>query len=277
MSIAIVVDSVADLPDDYVAANSIYVIPAIVVIDGKSLEDGYDISREEYYRRLPALKQPPTTAAPSVGSFEQLYEKIFSQGFEKIVSVHISAMLSGVYNSACVAAQRFGERVCVLDSGQLSLGYGFQVIALNDALRAGATLADAIERMNDIQHRLHVIVMLESLEYVYRSGRVSWAAAGLGVLLNLKFFIELKNGVPKRIGETRTRRRGIKRLHHLLMELGPLEYLAILHTNALDDAENFRATITQSVEKGIIIANATPILGIHLGPNGLGFAAVTER
>jgi DegV family protein with EDD domain len=271
---AIVTDSIADLPDDFVSANSVFVVPAILVINGESLLDGKDISRQEYYQLLPALKPSPTTAAPSVGSFEALYESIFAQGFEQIVSIHAPVKLTAIFNAAHTAAQRFGGKVRAIDCGQLTLGMGFQVMALLEALDAGLNLEDAIEKMNDTRRRIRLIAMLDTMEYIHRSGRVSWAAASIGALLNLKPFIELKEGVVHRAGETRTRRRGIERLHALLDELGPLERLAVLHTNAEADARQFLANYGQSIQTKPLIANVTTIIGTHVGPNALGFVTV---
>ncbi|MFZ6029140.1 MAG: DegV family protein [Chloroflexota bacterium] len=274
LSVAVVTDSIADVPEAFVAANPVFVVPAIVVIGGESLEDGKDISREEYYSRLPALKPAPTTAAPAVGTFEQLYQDILSQGYEKVISLHAPVALTAIYRSAYIASQRFGENVRVFDCGQLTLGLGFQVMALVEALRAGACLDEALERMAATRRRIHLVAMLDTLEYIRRSGRVSWAAASLGTLLNLKPFIDVKEGEVRRMGETRTRRRGIERLHGLLAALGPLERLAILHTNAEAEAGEFLAHVRQPVEKPAFIANVTTVIGTHVGPHGLGFVAV---
>jgi DegV family protein with EDD domain len=277
LTTAIVTDSIADLPDEYVAANPVFMVPAILIINGESLLDGKDISRQEYYERLPALKPAPTTAAPSAGSFEALYEGVLGQGFEQIVSIHAPVKLTAIYTAARIAAQRFGGKVRVIDSGQLTLGMGFQIMTLLDGLRTGASLDAAIEKMNDTRRRIRLIAMLDTLEYIHRSGRVSWAAASIGTLLNLKPFIELKEGTVQRVGETRTRRRGIERLHALLDELGPLERLTVLHTNAEADARQFLADCRMITQTEPLITNVTTIIGTHVGPNALGFVAVPMR
>src|SRR5512145_2052738 len=96
LSTAVVTDSIADLPDSFVAVNPVFVVPAILVIAGESFLDCKDISREEYYRRLPSLRPMPTTAAPATGTFEELYEHIFSLGSEQIVSVHAAMSLTAI-------------------------------------------------------------------------------------------------------------------------------------------------------------------------------------
>jgi DegV family protein with EDD domain len=275
-SIAVVTDSIADLPDDFVAAHPLFIVPAILVIEGKSYLDGQDITRETYYQRLPALKPIPTTAAPSAGTFETLYESIFAQGYQQIISIHAPVKLTAIYTAAHIAAERFGRRVQVVDCGQLTLGMGFQVMALLEALRGGAALDEAIEAMNETRRRVRLVAMLDTMEYIRRSGRISWAAASLGALLNLKLFIEVKDGVVQRLGEARTRRRGLERLHAYLDELGPLERLAVLHTNAEADAHQFLAETPAAIHTEPLITNVTTIVGTHVGPNALGFVALPE-
>jgi DegV family protein with EDD domain len=116
--------------------------------------------------------------------------------------------------------------------------------------------------------------MLDTLEYVRRSGRVSWARAQLGNLLRVKPFLEVREGDVLRIGDARTRHKGIERLKQLLQDLGALERLAILHTNAEDDARQILDEIHPDLDTTPLVVNVTTVIGTHVGPNGLGFAAV---
>lgn len=275
-SIAFVTDSTADIPTEQQNLFRIEIVPNILIVEGKCLEDGKDISREEFYRRLPTLKLPPTTSTASSGAYEQVYERVLSQGARQVISVHAASALSGIYNSARVAASRFNERVYVIDSKQLSLGTGFQVLAAAEAAARGATIEKVLETLQKVRLRIRVVAMLDTLEYVRRSGRVSWARARLGSLLNIKPFVEVKEGQVMSIGETRTRRKGIERLKELLLKQGPLERLAILHTNSELDARQILDDINPYLLLTEIspIINVTTIVGVHTGPNGLGFAVV---
>jgi DegV family protein with EDD domain len=276
MSIAIVTDSTADLPLDLVTANSIQVVPAILIINGQQLEDGEGISRQEFYQRLPSMNSLPTTSTPAAGKFEIIYEKLFRSGVEQIVSIHAPALLSGIVNAAQVAAKKFGKKVHILDSGQVTLGLGFQVLGAAEAAGNGLPLADILERVEDIRQRIHLVAMLDTLEYVRRSGRVSWAKASIGTLLQIKPFVGLKDGIVLRLGETRTRHKGIDRLYGFLKELGPLERLAILHTNTESEARQMMQEFIQQVSTSPLIVNVTTVIGTHVGPNALGFVAVTQ-
>lgn len=278
MTTAIVTDSTADLPPELLAEHNIHVIPTILIINGQGKEDGPGISRREFYEQLPKMNPLPTTAAPSSGVFQQLYETLFAQGFRQIISIHAASLLSGIFNAACVAAQPFGERVTVLDSGQVSMGLGFQALAAAEAAastgREGLKLNAILERIENVKQRIVLNAMLDSLEYLRRSGRVSWARASLGALLQIKPFISLKDGIVGRMGEARTRRNGIERLFALLQSKGAMERLAVLHTNAEDEAHSFVERLALPFTP--LVVNVTTVIGTHVGPNALGFVAVVQ-
>lgn len=276
MKIAIVTDSTSDLPPELAEHHHISVVPAILILNGQQYLDGESITREEYYDQLPGLTPPPTTAAPSSGMFDQLYKKLFAAGYEQICSIHAASKLSGIYTAARVAAEGFGDRIRVVDSGQISLGLGFQ--ALEAARTAmGGSLGAVLETIESVQRRLRVVAMLDTLDQLKRSGRVSWVRHGIGSLLRIKLFLEVKQGDVLRLGETRTRSKGTERLAEILAECGPLEQLAILHTNALTEAEQLAARFASLVPAPPMIRNVTTVIGTHVGVRGLGFALVQAQ
>jgi DegV family protein with EDD domain len=276
VKIGIVTDSTADISSELAIKNDIHVVPAIMVIEGRSLEDVKGISREELYRQLPGMKTIPTTAAPSTGTFQKVYEELIKEGIDHICSIHVASTLSGIYNSSLIAAKVFGNRVHVIDSCQVTLGMGFQVLAAAEVARSGKAINEIQKAIEDIRKRIHLVAMLDTLEYVRRSGRVSWARYNLSNLLQIKPFLGIDNGNVIRMGETRTRQKGIERLQKMLSDLGPLERLAVLHTNAEQDAIEFAEHFKELVKHHPLIINVTSIIGVHVGPNGLGFVAVTE-
>ena len=277
MTIAIVTDSTSDIPDHLVEQYQINVVPNVIVIDGRSMLDGKEISREEYYNQLPTLKVQPTTATTSSGMYQELYEKLLESGARYILSIHAPRLLSGIYSAASAAAQVYGDRVRVIDSGQVALGLGYQVLAAAQAALQGASLEAIVALVESVRLRARVIAMLDTLEYVQRSGRVSWARARIGTLLHLKPFVEVRDGQVLSLGETRTRRKGIEHLRELLYRLGPLEQLAILHTNAAEDANYFLSSLVMDIPADPLVVNITTVIGTHTGPNGLGFAAVIRE
>ncbi len=274
MKIGFVTDSTADLPTDLAGKHGIEIVPAIVNIGNNSFSDGIDISREEFYSRLPNLFPSPTTSSPSVGSIQERYEKLLRSGADFVVSIHPPNELSGIFNAARLAAEAFGQRVKVLDSGQVSLGLGFQVIMAAEAATRGAIVDEVTALVEDVRQRVRLAALLDTIEYIHRSGRVSWAAAKIGSLLRLQPLIELRFGIVHRLGLARTRMQGIERLLESLNSWGPLERLAVLHTNAESAARALLEDVKSKVLVQPLLVNVTTAIGTHVGPNGLGFAAV---
>ncbi len=272
--IAIVTDSTADIPAEYAERYQIRVIPNIIIIDGKSLEDGVDITRQEFYEKLVSMKTLPTTATASSGAYQQLYERLLGQGAKNILSIHASSLLSGIYNAAHIAAQEFQDRVLVIDSQQLSLGLGVQVLQAARAASKRESLPAVLSIIEDVRRRIRLIAMLDTLEYIHRSGRVSWARARLGNLLRIKPFVEVKDGSVLSLGEARTYQRGVARLRELLVHQGPIEQLAILHTNAEENARRFLSNLPLPLPENPLLVNVTSVIGTHTGPNGIGFTVV---
>ena len=278
MKLGIVTDSTSDLPQHIIDEHEIEVVPAILVMDGKSYADGKGISREEYYTRLPEMKDSPTTAAPSTGDFVERFQRLFDSGCDHILSIHAAVELTAIVDVARMAAHEFRERITVLDSGSLTLGLGFQVLAAVQAKLEGVGLEGILDAIRSTRERTKVMAALDTMEYLRRSGRVPGAVAALGGLLRIKPIVELLNGEVKPLGAVRTTRQAGQRIYNALRELGPLEHLAILHTNAEHRArqllDELMETVSQSIPRDILMVNVTTVIGTHVGPNGLGFAAV---
>ena len=274
MKIGLVTDSTSDIPVHLADQFGIEIIPVLVNINGKSYTDGLEISREDFYTRLPGMKHPPTTSSPSVGSFQQRYEKLLHAGADSIISIHPPNALSGIFNAARLAAQEFGQRVTVLDSGQLSLGLGYQVLMAAEAAAQGAVRADVLTLVESVRTRVRLTALFDTIEYVRRSGRVSWAAAMISGAFRLQPLIGLRFGIVQRLGQARTRLQGVHRLVEMLNSWGKLERLAVLHTNAEAAAGQLLEDVQSKVSVPPLLVNVTTVIGTHVGPNALGFVAV---
>jgi DegV family protein with EDD domain len=276
MKIGIVTDSTCDLPRSLIEQHELEVIPCILVLEGTEYVDGTGMSREEFYRRLPALRTQPTTAAPSMGDFSTRYESLFSRGCDHILSIHAAGTLTSILDIARQASREIADKVTCLDSTSLSLGLGFQVLAAAEAAELG--LQSALDAIDSTKKRLHVYAALDTMKNLKRSGRVPAVITMLGSLLNVKPLIELANGQVKPLGAARTTQQANARMLDLLLQDGELERLAVLHTGAEKRAREFLNELmqraSQSVPRDILMVNVTTVIGTHVGPNGLGFAAV---
>jgi DegV family protein with EDD domain len=278
MKLGIVTDSTSDLPQYLVGQYDIEVVPSVLIVNGKEYADGQGLSREEFYQRLPGLKTHPTTAAPSIGEFAARYERLFGKGCDHILSIHAAGPLTSIISTARQAAHEFPDRITVVDSLSLSLGLGFQVLAAAENLGNGreATLA----ALESTRRRLHVFAALDTMEYLRRSGRVPAAITILGGMLHIKPLIELTDGEIKAIGAVRTTRQANERMLAFFKSGGGFERLAILHTGAEARAREFLNQLmmqaSRSLPRDILMVNVTTVIGTHVGPNGLGFAAVRK-
>ncbi len=279
MTIKIVADSTCDLPKDIVAEHGITIVPLYINANDRSYLDGVEMTRQEFYQRLPDFDPLPRTAAPNPEMFRQTYERLADEGAAEILSIHISISLSSTVDEARKAAKKITAiPVTVLDSQQLSLGTGFLVVAAAKAAAAGRSLAEIVELVKEMTTRTHVFAALDTVEFLRRSGRISNFASGIANLLSIKPLLKMNNGEPTS-ERVRTNKRAIARLIKLVSDLAPLEELALVHTNAVDRAEELRQRAAHlfPVDKIPLSVDVTPVLGAHLGPGTVGLACVAAR
>ena len=281
MKLGIVTDSTSDLPPHLIQEFKIEVVPSILVIEGQQYADGAGISRNDFYARLPDMKIFPTTAAPSIGEFSARFEKLLTDGCDHILSIHAASQLTAICNVATQAARDFADRVTVVDSGSLSLGLGFQVLAAAESAASDSSIEAALTSLADTRRRLRVSAALDTMDFLRRSGRVPAAITMLGSALSIKPMVELADGQLKPIAAARTTRQADERMLGFLRSGLPLERLAILHTGAETRARNFLTRLMEEsrrdLPRDILIVNVTTVIGAHVGPNGLGFASVRAR
>jgi DegV family protein with EDD domain len=276
--VKIVTDSTADIPGELAAELEITIVPCNVHFGRETYRDGIELSKGEFYTRLETSPTLPTTSAPATGLFEATYRELANETGQ-ILSIHLASALSAIYNSACLAAEAIPNlEVVLIDSGQASMGLGWLVIAAARAAQEGQPLAQIVALVEDMKPRVRLFAALDTLEYLRKGGRVGKTVAVLGTLLNIKPLIEVRDSAVLPLERVRTRRKSIERLIELVIELGPLEELAVLHSNAPQEAQRLAEEISflHSLER-ILIAEVGVIIGTHAGPNGLGVACVIAR
>jgi DegV family protein with EDD domain len=275
MTVKIVTDSTCDLPADIVARYGIGIAPLYINFEQESYRDGVDISREDFYHRLPDCDPLPSTAAPGIQTFTQIYETLVAQGATAIISIHIAASLSGTVNVARVAAKQAPVPVTVLDSGSLTMGAGFLVLTAAEAAAEGRTVDEMMPLLENQSARTHVFAALDTLEFLRRGGRLNRVMATLGSWLQMKPLLRMHRGDPD-IEKVRTTEQATQRLIEILTDLSPLEKVALVHTHALERAEELREKVKHLLPLGDTISvDITPVFGAHLGPGAVGFACVS--
>ncbi|HEY73602.1 MAG TPA: DegV family protein [Thermoflexia bacterium] len=270
------------MPPEVAARLRITVVPAYVQVANRSYRDvpsegvpSEGFSRKEFYAQLPAMSSMPTTAVPPAHEFTSAYRSLTDEA-DEVIAIVVSASLSGMYNVAHLGAQDAPElKVHVVDSGQISMGLGWMVVAAAEAAAEGQSAQEILALVEDIKSRVRVYAMLDTLEYMRRSGRVSWARAKAAQILRIKPIVEVLLGKVHNVGQVRTRRRAIERLVELVRAHAPLERLAILHTYAPEVDDLCERLIDLCPSMQTFTVAVTTIIGAHVGPRGLGVAVVT--
>ncbi len=279
MSIKIVTDSTCDLPQDLLQEYGVTVVPLYINFGDQGYLDGVEITRQEFYERLPESDPLPTTATPGVDAFKQVYEDLADSGASEILSIHISISLSATVDVARTAANETKKvPVTVLDSQKLSLGTGFLVLSAAKAAAEGKSMDEIVSMLDEQTSRTYVIAALDTLEYLKRSGRMNAVVARLGSVLKIKPILIMHDGEPT--GErVRTRERALARLIEFISELGPLEQLALVHTNAAQEAKELfqRSKHLFANQEEPLSVDVTPALGTNIGPGVVGFACITAK
>lgn len=278
MTVKIVTDSTCDLPREVIEELEITVVPCYINFPERSYLDGVDISRQEFYEKLPNYDPPPTTSAPAIGTFIKAYNDLLEKGASGVISIHISSVLSGIYNVAVLASEAIEKAaVKTFDAGQLSLGTGLVVESVARAAKAGGSFESLMKLAKDISSRTFTFAAVDTLKYLQRSGRVSHIKATLGSLLQIKPILQMHQAKIE-MGAARTLKGSMDHLLKILKSLGPLERVGLVHTNAIDRTEQLFDLAAPLLPANLdpYTVDVTPVLGSHLGPGMFGFVVVQQ-
>lgn len=271
MGVRIVTDSSCDLPEDLVEQHRIEIVPLTIRFGHEELIDRKELSTAEFWDRVRNSDLLPETAAPSAGAFEEAFRRLVTEGADEIVCVNISSQLSATMQSAKVAAEAVsGEcRVEVVDSRSVSMGLGNLCVAAarlaDDGARTNAILADLADRRD----RTRLFGTLDTLDFLRKGGRIGAAQHLLGSVLSIKPLIEI-DGTVTEGGKVRTRSKALRVLAERVRDAGPLEALAVPHSQATD-IDDFLAVLAETVP-GVdpLVCQLGPVVGTHGGPGVIG-------
>jgi len=280
-NVKIVTDSLADIPLSLMQGLDITIVPCTLQLGNKTYRDKLDLGIEEFYRMLAASPKPPTTSNPSIGAFEEVYRQL-ARTSRQIVSIHVASTLSGTYNSARLAAQNIMQETTVmievLDSQQLSMALGWQVIHAARAAAQGANLMQIIELVESLRERPRLIAMLDSLQYAQRSGRLGKAAGMVGAMLNVKPLLGLSRGEVLPLGAARTQQAALERLVEIALEQGLNHEVAVVHCYAEVLARRLKYMVTAQLPNAqVTLAETGPVSGTHVGPGVVGLAWLAPK
>ena len=285
MTIRIVTDSTSDLSPALARHWDITVVPAYVNFtsgDGaiETLKDGLDVSTDDFYERLANSETLPTTSQPSIQDFAEVYESLIQDPRDMIVSIHVSAKLSGTYNSALQAKRSLKNpaQVEVVDSQSASMGLGLVVLGAARALSAGGEIQQIMAEIETAIPQIRAYFLLDTLEYLVKGGRISKAQGFLGNMLSVKPILAIQDGEVRRYDRVRSRRKGLQRLVKIADDLGSISEAWIIYNSTPEDAETLYNDVRRLIPTDDIpMVRPGPSIGVHTGPGMVGIVLRTSK
>lgn len=277
MAVRIVTDSTCDLPPALAAEFGVTVVPLTVAFGEEAFLDGVTIDPASFYERLVASPRLPKTSQPSVAAFRDAYLALAEETGE-IVSIHISSRLSGTLNSASVAVSQVARddvHIELIDSYNVSLGLGAIVLEAAAAAQSGAPLEKVAEVARRAMDRVHVVCLLDTLEYLQKGGRIGRARSMLGALLSIKPLVQVQDGEVAPFERVRTRSRALERLFELATADRTIKRIFVGSAGNDADAEAFAERLRPLLpHTDVRLGQIGPVVGVYAGPNTLGIATV---
>lgn len=275
-TVGVVTDSTSDITPQIAEEFGVEVVPLSVTVGGSTFLDG-TITQREFFDRMDAAPELPTTSQPSVGVFVEAYERALAK-YAEVVSVHISSALSGTIESAREAAKRFGGRVHVFDTLNLAWGEALQVIEAARAAAAGGSAARVLEVLEEAREAVKMVVGLDRLDNLAKGGRIGKVSALVGGLLDLKVLITTdERGAFEAVARVRGTRAALDRtLAWVAERMGSSQrgVFAVMHAMSEDKARYLAERIAERYDvERMYVVEAGPVITAHTG-TGWGVAVL---
>lgn len=279
MKVKIVTDSTADIPLEVREKYDIEMVPLKVHFGEETYLDSITINTDNFYDKLAEAPALPTTSQPSPVEFLEVYKKILAEDPDtNIISVHLSAILSGTYQSAVLAKsllEEQGDQITVIDSKSASYGNGMLVVAAAEAALQGKSAEECVEIIYDLRNNTKLYFLVDTLEYLQKGGRIGKAASILGSLLSVKPILSLEQstGEVMSVDKVRGHKKALARIIELLQQDFKADqplHLTVAHSQAWHYAEEVTAIMKEhfSIET-LSYTSIGPVIGTHTGPGAI--------
>lgn len=241
----------------------------------EELRDGVDIDAPAFYERLRTSTVNPTTSQPTPKDFEEVYASLLTGADDHVVSIHIAQTWSGTVQSATLAAKEFAGRVHCIDSHSVSAGIQFLVRAALRDIANGCDVDDVVRNCEDRRDRLNIWVMLDTLTYLQRGGRIGRARALVGSVLSIKPVLELCDGVAHDRFKARRPQQGMEKMLEWALAKGPAEMVATMSSHDHPLSDELRSRLRAAYpEIELLSGELGPVVGTYAGPGSLGLAVL---
>ncbi len=277
--IRIATDSACDLPAELYKKHDIAVVPINIQFGTETYEDGVTIDRPAFFRKIEELGVLPSTSQPSAGQFETYYNRLADEGATDVISIHVTAKLSGTYQSAELAKEMVADRVRVhpFDSACGSAGQGFMAVEAARMAEAGRGVDEILSRLMTIRPRVNIVLVLKDLRFAQMSGRVGRLQSSLASLLNIKPLVLLENGEIDVTEKVRTQSKALERMIEIVADRVGVSMpvnLAVVHAEAAEEGRDLLEEARGLFNcQETFLCNLTTTLVVHFGPGTLGLVA----
>jgi len=277
MKLAIVTDSVSDISPKIAKELDIKVVPLTVIFGTEQFLDGIELSNAEFFKKLETDPNHPSTSQPSPEAFVKTYEKLLKEGYE-ILSVHVSAKLSGTINSAEQAIKTIDtNKIKIIDTGSASMAQGLVAMSAARAAKNAKSLDELADIAESTAKKTTVFVAMDTMEFLKRGGRIGKARAMLGSILNIKPIITTNDGEIVPHSRARTIKKAISSMINDMGEKDQIIEVAVLHSTTPDLAKDVMTQINaQNLNNAGTITEIGPVVGTHAGPGCLAIAFTTK-
>lgn len=282
--IAIITDGSCDIPKDLVDRYKIHIVPFRVIFGEeayKTYGDWGDLSKEEFYNKLQTCKEYPSTAIPSPRDIHDVFQKAINEA-DSVISIFLSKKFSGLFQEAVKVKQLFvGEDITLVDSTVATSTLGALVMHAVKMIEQGHSKEQILLKLEEIKHKARLLVILDSADGVYRSGRVGWSKKFLVSSLKIKPIVHFKDGLVVSGGTLIGSKEVIKRLKFvapIIVKQAITDHIFIWHVNYPEVAnELYEIMNSHNTEnKEIIVQEAGPVVGTHVGKKSIGFMYIGD-
>ncbi|MGD2089525.1 MAG: DegV family protein [Candidatus Aminicenantes bacterium] len=278
--IGIVTDSSCDLPRDFIAHHQIHIIPVRLTFGTQTFLDKVQITPGEFYHRLASSTQQPTTSQPSTVDIRQIFHDVVPR-YDRILSIHLPRVTSGTFQAVENAAREFEKsKIICIDGKSISGALGLVVMEAAAAIKEGLSFDQVFLRVQAAIENVRIFIILPTLKYLVRGGRISKSKGIIGKLIHLNPIVSFdREGhvvlAAKAIGEKGALKKSIKMAVQQTRQYKKVKWI-VAHANAYSKAEGVAAQLAKrfNISEEIPIVEAAPALGVHAGPGTVGFAFI---
>jgi DegV family protein with EDD domain len=279
-NVVVVTDSSAYIPPDVSKGLNIEVIPLWLIWGEECFRDGVDIFPSNFYKRLEKSNTLPTSSQPSAKEFELLFQEL-AMRTDAIVNVLVSSKISGTIASAQAAIPMIPDaQIGIVDSLSSSMGLGFVVLAAARAAAAGKSFVDVVKAAEVMREKVHLLFVVDTLEYLHRGGRISGGKRLLGTILNIKPILHFEEGEIRPFSQARTKKKAINMMLEIAedrLEGRPMAEAVIVEINTPEEAEAVELQIRSRFGTSLVHrTEVSPVVGTHVGPGAVGIAFYSE-